>query len=91
MCSEIVYVGRSISARDGLGQRIYDHIYNRESSDLNQRLGGDPELTKRHLIRSVEIPDYDTGRSTKHFGIAALSRSSIVELAHARLRRDRNA
>lgn len=70
--NEIVYVGRSISARDGLGQRIYDHIYNSESSDLNQKLGGDRELTKRHLIRIVELPDFDIRRFAEHFGIAIL-------------------
>ena len=71
--AEVVYVGRTIKALEGLRQRIRDHIKNSEPSDLNQKLGGDRDLAANHNVRVLPISDADERRLTEAFATGVLN------------------
>lgn len=71
--SEIIYVGMTKSARDGIGSRLWDHISNSGSSDLKQMMNGCKESAKSCNVRIIRIEDAIERRNVEAAGIAALS------------------
>lgn len=67
---ETVYIGKTIRARDGVAQRIWDHAYQISS------LVNDLEITRdrfaEYQVRSIEIQDARFRGLSEYFAIALL-------------------
>ena len=71
--SEIVYVGMSVKAVGGVGQRLLDHLKNKEKAVLKSMVGGDRKEAERYFVRVFELDDYISRRNLEAFATSTLS------------------
>jgi excinuclease UvrABC nuclease subunit len=71
--SEIVYVGMSRTAKEGVGQRLKDHLNNKEAAVLKSMVGGDKKKAEQYFVRIIEVDDNITRRNLEALAIGALS------------------
>ena len=70
---EIVYVGMSKTAKDGVGQRLSDHLNNKEAATLKSMAGGDKKKAEEYCVRILEEDAFITRRNLEAFAIGVLS------------------
>jgi excinuclease UvrABC nuclease subunit len=68
----VIYAGKSMTNREGVAGRIYDHVNVPESGNLCTRLPGGKEAVKKKLIRVVAVADKIERRDLENVLIAAL-------------------
>ncbi len=70
--SEIVYVGMSTTAVEGVGQRLYDHA-TIKGSPVRVSIGGDRQMLKVHNVRVIQVDDPIARHNLEAVAIGALS------------------
>ncbi len=72
-----VYIGKTITAREGVAQRIWDHAKN--ISGLLNSLGVTPEKFKDYHVRTLSVPDSRLRGLAEYYGIAVIDpRGNLV-------------
>jgi hypothetical protein len=64
---ETVYIGKTIAAKDGVAQRIWDHG---KQKGLAETLGVTRQRFADYRVRSIAIPDARLRGLAEYFGIA---------------------
>lgn len=70
---ELIYVGMSKTGKEGVSERLWDHLNDREAAVLKSMVGGDKKKAEQYFVRIIEEDDYITRRNLEALAIGALS------------------